>query len=139
MIGPSIPKEILEERRKQSSEKKYVNDSSDDSNDSDDEIAGPQLPEFSYKNSGSEKESVSCKEKNESNKKAENKNTSKVELEHSTGVKQSLMSKHQLKDRNKHKITKFDSKENLNSEVRKEILRRLDQNGGLEGKFTRGS
>lgn len=61
MIGPSIPKEILEERRKQSNNKKYTeNDSSDES---DDEIVGPQLPESTCNKTINPEQTADMKEK----------------------------------------------------------------------------
>ena len=144
MIGPSIPKEILEERRKQSNNKKYTeNDSSDES---DDEIVGPQLPESTCNKTINPEQTADMKEKKTAVD--DNSNTAEVQkLETKqkevspTPVreKQTLLSKHKAKNIDKNKITKFDSKENLNSEIRKEILRKLDQNGGLDGKFTRSS
>lgn len=143
MIGPSIPKEILEERRKQSDTKKYTeNDSSDES---DDEIVGPQLPESSSNMAINPEQTADMKEKKTSDDNSNAEEDQKVEMKQKevspTPIreKQTLLSKHNAKNIDKHKITKFDSKENLNSEIRKEILRKLDQNGGLEGKFTRGS
>lgn len=143
MIGPSIPKEILEERRKQSDAKKYTeNDSSDES---DDEIVGPQLPESSSNMAINPEQTADMKEKKTSDDNSNAEEDQKVEMKQKevspTPIreKQTLLSKHNAKNIDKHKITKFDSKENLNSEIRKEIIRKLDQNGGLEGKFTRGS
>lgn len=143
MIGPSIPKEILEERRKQSDTKKYTeNDSSDES---DDEIVGPQLTESSCNMTINPEQTADMKEKETSDDNSNAEEVQKVEMKQKevspTPIreKQTLLSKHKAKNIDKHKITKFDSKENLNSEIRKEILRKLDQNGGLEGKFTRGS
>lgn len=143
MIGPSIPKGILEERRRQSNDKKYAeNDSSDES---DDEIVGPQLPEPICNKAINSEQTADMKEKN----KASDDNSNTIGVQNSEAKqkegsptrirgKQTLLSKHK-QNIDKNKITKFDSKENLNSEIRKEILRKLDQNGGLEGKFTRGS
>ena len=143
MIGPSIPKEILEERRKQSDTKKYTeNDSSDES---DDEIVGPQLTESSCNMTINPEQTADMKEKETSDDNSNAEEVQKVEMKQKevspTPIreKQTLLSKHKAKNIDKHKITKFDSKGNLNSEIRKEILRKLDQNGGLEGKFTRGS
>lgn len=144
MIGPSIPKEILEERRKQSDTKKYTeNDSSDES---DDEIVGPQLPESTCNKTINPEQTADVKEnKKNSDTDSNAGEVQELEAKHKEVSptplrgKQTLLSKHKAKNIDKHKITKFDSKENLNSEIRKEILRKLDQNGGLEGKFTRGS
>ncbi|CUM55771.1 unnamed protein product [Debaryomyces tyrocola] len=143
MIGPSIPKEILEERRKQSDTKKYTENDSND--ESDDEIVGPQLPESSSNMAINPEQTADMKEKKTSDDNSNAEEDQKVEMKQKevspTPIreKQTLLSKHNAKNIDKHKITKFDSKENLNSEIRKEILRKLDQNGGLEGKFTRGS
>lgn len=52
--------------------------------------------------------------------------------------KKSLMELHQQRHNSKNKITKFDHKEGLNKEVRQEILKNLNKNGGLSGKFTKG-
>ncbi|ODV68535.1 hypothetical protein HYPBUDRAFT_151967 [Hyphopichia burtonii NRRL Y-1933] len=52
--------------------------------------------------------------------------------------KKSLMELHQQRHNSKNKITKFDHKEGLNKEVRQEILKNLNKNGGLGGKFTKG-
>lgn len=143
MIGPSIPKDILEKRRKQSDKKNTENDSSDES---DDEIVGPLLPETIYNKSINLEQIADKKEE----KKAQHDDSKTVEAQtlhmeqnnlsqYPIQERQTLLSKHRAKNTGKNKVTKFDSKENLNSEIRKEILRKLDQNGGLEGKFTRGS
>ncbi|CUM54646.1 uncharacterized protein AC631_04028 [Debaryomyces fabryi] len=143
MIGPSIPKDILEKRRKQSDKKNTENDSSDES---DDEIVGPLLPETIYNKSINLEQIADKKEE----KKAQHDDSKTVEAQtlhmeqnnlsqYPIRERQTLLSKHRAKNTGKNKVTKFDSKENLNSEIRKEILRKLDQNGGLEGKFTRGS
>lgn len=144
MIGPSIPKDILEKRRKESDNKKStLNDSSDES---DDEIVGPLLPETIYDKSNNLEQITDTKEKkkiqyNDSKTKGtQNLHTEQNKVSQSPiRERQTLLSKHRAKNTDKNKVTKFDSKENLNSEIRKEILRKLDQNGGLEGKFTRGS
>lgn len=146
MIGPSIPKEILEARRKQTNNKECTeNDSSDES---DDNIVGPQLPDFACNKTISPQQTAAMKEMNEKKNSEVDSNLGEVqELETKQKEvsptpkreKQTLLSKHRAKNIDKNKISKFDSKENLNSEIRKEILRKLDQNGGLEGKFTRGS
>lgn len=143
MIGPSIPKDILEKRRKQSDKKNTENDSSDES---DDEIVGPLLPETIYNKSINLEQIADKKEE----KKAQHDDSKTVEAQtlhmeqnnlsqYPIRERQTLLSKHRAKNTGKNKVTKFDSKENLNSEIRKEILRKLDQNGGLEEKFTRGS
>lgn len=143
MIGPSIPKEILETRRKSASkEKNFDNESSDDSED---DIVGPQFP----KTQSTEQintESTHNHKKEECEKQdsgfvdpemKERDDEEKVSV--ATRKEDSLLDIHRAKTSTKNKITKFDSKDNLNSEIRKEILRKLDQNGGLKGKFTRGS
>lgn len=145
MIGPSIPKKILEERRKQSQNKKYTE--SDSSDESDDDILGPQLSESTCNESLNTEQKAAVKEKKKKNSddmsnvgEARKLETKQKEISPTPiREKQTLLSKHKVKSIDKYKITKFDTEENLNSEIRKEILRRLDQNGGLEGKFTRGS
>lgn len=140
MIGPQIPKELREKRDKESISRQERADtkssdgnfpittkeeetksedapnginSSDSSSDSDDEFMGPSLP------------------------------GTKTSQNDETPSKLSLMQLHQEKLKNsgietKNKITKYDTKKAFNDEIKKEMLRKLNMDGGLKGKFTSG-
>lgn len=139
MIGPQIPKELREKRDKESLSRQEKADiksndgklpittneqktkseaapdviSSDSSSDSDDDFMGPSLP------------------------------GTKTLQNDEIPSKLSLMQLHQEKLKNsgietKNKITKYDTKKAFNDEIKKEMLRKLNMDGGLKGKFTSG-
>ncbi|ODV80067.1 uncharacterized protein CANTADRAFT_89650 [Suhomyces tanzawaensis NRRL Y-17324] len=125
MIGPHIPKELREQRKKQKEAEKTQPEPSEDIS-SDDDIDGPQLgPPVPQVPSLQE-------EKHQDGKKSDSEVAKKptlLEL-HQKKLKESGIS-------DKNRIHKFDHKQGLNDEVKKEILRNVNAKG--LSRFTTGS
>lgn len=107
MFGPSIPKELLEKRKKRKLEqlKQQDNNVSDNESDLDDFIGPVLIP------------------KSETTIPA-------------TSSKPSLLELHQQKTQDSEVTTQYDPTKALHDEVKEELLRKLQANGGLSGRFT---
>lgn len=125
----------------------HSDSSSDSDSDSDDELIGPQLINSKVQKSSRERNDIERPQQDYNESASNIQKVENIRRLDSTSIKstgnegkKSLLQLHQEKSNNsgissKNKITKFDSKEALNKEVRNEIFKNLEKNGGLKGKF----
>lgn len=107
MFGPSIPKELLEKRKKRKLEQQQNKVLSEDESDLEDFI-GPVLIHKPQREA----------------------------TVPTTTSKPSLLELHQQKTQGNETNTQYDPTKALNDEVKEELLRKLQANGGLSGRFT---
>ncbi|RCK58753.1 hypothetical protein Cantr_07685 [Candida viswanathii] len=105
MFGPSIPKELLEKRKKRKLEQQRAQEEQSEVESDLDDFIGPVL-------------------KPKTTEPAEKASTP------------SLLELHQQKTLGSETTTQYDPTRALNDEVKEELLRKLQANGGLSGRFT---
>ncbi|RCK62747.1 hypothetical protein Cantr_09226 [Candida viswanathii] len=105
MFGPSIPKELLEKRKKRKLEQQQAQEEKSEVESDLDDFIGPFLKP----------------ETTEPTEKA---------------FTPSLLELHQQKTQSSETTPQYDPTRALNDEVKEELLRKLQANGGLSGRFT---